>query len=133
MKNFEILLIVWRPACKIWKLLKNGNLISQLAKICSLWAGVFFKNPRSKTPFCSKFLNFYKNHTIFYIILCDTALSIILDLDNQNLLRIEWVDGNFKLSQEKNKFSDLGVPSVAPKISNMFIKKLTGIKQPKYF
>ena len=38
------------------------------------------------------------------------------------------------MSQEKNMVGDnLGVPSVAPKIPNLLIKKWTGIKKLKYF
>ena len=40
-KDFVSSLIVFEPACKIEKSLKNGNLVSQLTKICSLQTGVF--------------------------------------------------------------------------------------------
>ena len=39
--DFESSLIVLKPACKILKSLKNGNLVLQLAKICLLSTGSF--------------------------------------------------------------------------------------------
>ena len=50
-KDFENSLIVLEPACEILKSLKNGNVVSQLAKICSLHTGVFSENLRHKNPF----------------------------------------------------------------------------------
>ena len=102
-KDFESSLIVLEPTCKIWKSLKNGNLVLQLPKFIRLRL-VFFPRIRElKLLFTKNFWFFIKYHKFFFTIWCNIALYIILNLVNQNLLRIEWQNGICKLSQEKNK------------------------------
>ena len=49
-RKLWLFLKLWRfwepssePVCKIWKSLRNGNLVSQLTKICLLQTSVFFR------------------------------------------------------------------------------------------
>ena len=57
----------------------------------------------SKFPLCSKFLNFTINHKFFFLIWCNTALSIVWDLVHQNLSRIEWENAISSIVSKKKK------------------------------
>ena len=85
-KNFHSSLILLEPVCKIWKSLKNRKLVSQFAQICLIYTGVFLRIQDLKLLLAQKLWNFIRNHKFFFII---WFFSIIWDLVDQNLLRIE--------------------------------------------
>ena len=118
-QSFSELFDSIKLACKIWKWMKNENIVSQLVKICSFQTGVFPRIQDLKLLFARHFWIIIKNHKFFLILCCYTALSIIWDLVDQNLYRTWWENGISLIvskKAEKNKVGDyLGVPSVAPK------------------
>ena len=116
MKYLESFLILIETELNIWKF---SNLVSQFTKICYVSDWYFSKNARSKTPSCSIFPSFHRNqknsYTWYYI-----ALSIIRDLVDQNLLRIEWENRICKLSHGKNRTRLVTTLSFLPK-NNSYI------------
>ena len=99
-EEFVSFLIVLEPACKIWKSLKNGNLVYQLAISCSFQTGAFPRIRDLKLIFVQ---NFHKNPNNNFAIWYNTVLSIIWDLVVHNWLRIEWENKICKMLQEKMK------------------------------
>ena len=83
--------------------MKNGILVSQQKFVC--FRLVFFQVSWDlKLLFAQNFWIFLKKE--FFLICCNTALSLIWNFVDQILLRIEWENGILKLFQEKNNFGD---------------------------
>ena len=119
-EDFQSSLMILEPDCKIWKSLKNGKLVLQLLKIGLLRTGVFLRIWDLKLHFAQNLWIFTRNHNFIYIIWCNNKLSIIWNLFDQNLFRIERENGISLVfsRKEENKVGDnLGAPSFIPKIN----------------
>ena len=90
-----------------WKSVKNGQLVLQLIKICSLHTGVFPRIRDLNLLYAQNIWIFIRYHKFFFTIWCNTALFIIWDLVDPKSVENWVIKWNLQIfSRKNNKVGD---------------------------